>query len=363
MYKTIHIVLLSDQVGGMEKRFFGLWLYLQTHFQHPVYIATTTLLYEQISFDYEFRGIKKYAQQIHFLSMPKSKGQALHILNQYQKEHAGDIFHYIMKAPIFSITRNSIYSFPCNSLRLFPYWHKVYLVLLALRYKKMDILDPHIFEQCQRWFYYKRKQFSRTPNSYVNTQLIKIGNFSARNNTVLFASRFVKGKGLEKLIEALPEINNFLSAAKINEVQFVFLGYGPLQGLIEKCKEANKQMNIQIGFSDNLASEFKQAKIFLSLQDHTNYPSRSLMEAMASGVIPIVTNCGTTNLLAKQETAYFVPPHFSANDIANQIQTILQLPPKAYEERTSKARRWMETHCQLNSMANYYIHLYESFIM
>ncbi len=50
---------------------------------------------------------------------------------------------------------------------------------------------------------------------------------------------------------------------------------------------------------ENIDKLLKDSYIFLSLQDYDNYPSQSLIEAMAHGCSVIATNFGDTSKIVK----------------------------------------------------------------
>jgi glycosyltransferase involved in cell wall biosynthesis len=67
--------------------------------------------------------------------------------------------------------------------------------------------------------------------------------------------------------------------------------------------------------------------IFLSLQQYDNYPSQSVLEAMACGCAVIATDVGNTARIVDSEVGYRVP--FDAREIAKQAHALLQDPLEA----------------------------------
>jgi glycosyltransferase involved in cell wall biosynthesis len=69
-----------------------------------------------------------------------------------------------------------------------------------------------------------------------------------------------------------------------------------------------------------------RTKIFVSLQRYENYPSQSLLEAMASGCAVIATDVGDTRLLLDESCALLIPR--DADALAAAIRSLLDDGPR-----------------------------------
>jgi len=99
--------------------------------------------------------------------------------------------------------------------------------------------------------------------------------------------------------------------------------------------------------------------VFFSLQMRNNYPSKSLLEGIAAGNIPLVTDVGTTRLIARPEFSYYVPENFSADDIAGELLQILSLDETTLQEKMTAARTFISNNFTIQTSAAYYINLYK----
>ena len=83
------------------------------------------------------------------------------------------------------------------------------------------------------------------------------------------------------------------------------------------------------------AKYLKQSKIFISIQKDNNYPSQSLLEAMACENAIIASDVGETRKLVTENEGILVP--LSAEKIADAIQFLLENPAEC--ERLGKNAR------------------------
>jgi len=99
--------------------------------------------------------------------------------------------------------------------------------------------------------------------------------------------------------------------------------------------------NIHIMHTDNMASVFSDARIFLSLQTWDNYPSQSLIEAMLSGCAIIATAVGDTGLLVKEPWGEMLPLNADPAIYLEAIKRILALPKQDAKRNGDLARNFI----------------------
>lgn len=117
-----------------------------------------------------------------------------------------------------------------------------------------------------------------------------------------FVSRFVPRKGLDILLPALPEILSRCGMLKI-----LIVGQGPMEEEIRKTvRGISGQERVWVGFAREPVKFLKHSMIFLSLQERENYPSQSLLEAMACGNATIATNVGMTSRLVDDDVGILI---------------------------------------------------------
>src|SRR5436309_9919692 len=135
---------------------------------------------------------------------------------------------------------------------------------------------------------------------------------------VVFAGRLVEEKNPLLFVEAIPAILGAVPAARV-----FLLGDGPLRPQIEQALDRpGIRGAVETGFRPDLAPVFAQARVFVSLQREDNYPSQSLLEAMACGAAPVATDVGLTWKLVDELTGIRVKP--DPGPIAEAVISLLQ---------------------------------------
>jgi glycosyltransferase involved in cell wall biosynthesis len=354
----IHLILSSRQVGGMEKRFVGFWLFQQQLKQVDIILVSTPSLIENLRMCPEFKMIDLFSDHIRFLDEANEKIGILKSIMRYKYRNPEGVFHYIMRAPILMFNFNSIYSFTCNSFSLFSRWHKIYLAYQFVSRKYIDILDPLIKEKVSKYLFFKRNQINLTSNSALLLSNSSFIPYEKRTNKIVFMSRFVKGKGIELLLQSIPTLVETLQKNMIYDAKLVFLGSGELEDKIRSSIQPALPMSIEVKFVNDVESELHDAKIFLSLQQYNNYPSRSLIEALSLGVLPIVTNCGNSSDIAKKEFANYIPEDFKPNELSIHIINLLQEESATLNRKAQSAIDFIQQNCKMKTMSDYYVSLY-----
>jgi len=137
-----------------------------------------------------------------------------------------------------------------------------------------------------------------------------------KENIILFCSRMTTIKQPLLALRAIKKIHNDL---RENNYKMIFLGGGPL---LNKCKEYVKENNLGelVIFyqTTNPVDFFKRSKIFLSIQKYENYPSQSLLEAIASDNIVIATNVGETKSIVNGEGSILI--NSTEHDLSKAIK-------------------------------------------
>lgn len=137
-------------------------------------------------------------------------------------------------------------------------------------------------------------QVTVIPNS-VDTAIYKPA--KTKERLVIFSGRFIEIKNPLLLLDAIPKV-----IRTIDNIRFIFLGGGHLKPVMEKklvdldIKDYVKILPV-IDTSPFLA----KSMIYTSLQKYENYPSMSLLEAMASANAIIATNVGDTQRLVNED--------------------------------------------------------------
>jgi glycosyltransferase involved in cell wall biosynthesis len=133
---------------------------------------------------------------------------------------------------------------------------------------------------------------------------------------VVFLGRFVSIKNPLLLIDAIPAVLD-----QFPETHFYFLGSGDLQDEMERQVQASRVSEyVTIRFEPEPAQILNESSIFVSLQSEENYPSQSLLEAMACANAVVATDVGETWRLVNEKNGMRVSS--TAEAVA---QAIIQL--------------------------------------
>jgi glycosyltransferase involved in cell wall biosynthesis len=149
---------------------------------------------------------------------------------------------------------------------------------------------------------------------------------------VLFVGRFVEIKQPLLLIEAVPKV-----IAHHSDVHFYFLGEGGLQPQMEaRLQQLGVTDAVTIRFDPQPTQLLNRSGIFVSLQTEENYPSQSLLEAMACGNAIVATNVGETWRLVDETNGLCVQPE--GNQVADALLTLLADPTLEKRQQMSRQR-------------------------
>ena len=163
---------------------------------------------------------------------------------------------------------------------------------------------------------FEPKKIHVSPGSIVD--LTHFRPSTTKEPWVVFAGRFIHEKNPLLFLEAVPYITR-----EVPEAKFFLLGQGSLRDDIDRLtKQLNLGSLISVKFEPDLSSIFEKAKVFVSLQRQDNYPSQSLLEAMASGMATVATDVGLTWKLVDEGTGIRVHP--DAKEIANAVVSLLR---------------------------------------
>ena len=141
-----------------------------------------------------------------------------------------------------------------------------------------------------------------------------------KEKSVVFISRLTSIKNPMLFMEAIKLYNE---KYLINNTDFYILGIGPYEKSILEYIEKNHLTNVHFeGVVYKPWEYLRRSKIFISLQRDNNYPSQSLLEAMACENAIIASDVGETRKLVTENEGVLV--NFNAYEIAEGIKELLQ---------------------------------------
>jgi glycosyltransferase involved in cell wall biosynthesis len=86
-------------------------------------------------------------------------------------------------------------------------------------------------------------------------------------------------------------------------------------------------MRVEVGHVEIPMEKLENSLIFVSLQQIENYPSQSLLEAMATGNAVIATDVGLTHLLVNEEMGIRID--YNVDSLVNAIEYLYNNEVKA----------------------------------
>jgi glycosyltransferase involved in cell wall biosynthesis len=141
------------------------------------------------------------------------------------------------------------------------------------------------------------------------------------------------------------------------DFSMAILGRGRLASALEAYVRSRRLNDrVRIGFTETVEDELADALVFLSLQRENNYPSQSLLEAMAAGCVPVATDVGETRRIVDEKIGFLVPE--DADRIADVIRRIFR-DRKAYEARSAAVRERARLRFGAESYLRYYRSLFD----
>jgi glycosyltransferase involved in cell wall biosynthesis len=174
--------------------------------------------------------------------------------------------------------------------------------LSLISYDAVDCLSQQTKDiLIQKFFSVHSKKYRLAPCSF--TDLSKAQSSNERSIDLVMMARFVSGKGYELIEDAVESIQ---------EYKLMCFGSGP---------RPPKIPSDLISFTENPFDILSKAKVFLSLQRVNNYPSQSILEAVACGAAIIATDVGETRDFLDDDCAILI--NWDVNDLISAIKKLL----------------------------------------
>ena len=170
-------------------------------------------------------------------------------------------------------------------------------------------------------------------------------------NMILFCGALEHSKNP---ILAIKGFGKFLGSGSQSDWRMCIIGKG---SLIQECKKLSQQINNRFGYEaiefvdhSELYKKLMQARIFLSLQDHDNYPSQSLMEAMLFCCLIIATNVGDTSVLVSIKNGNILLNSSDTNSLANGLMRL-----SCFQEISENNRNMILENHNIKEFASYFM--------
>lgn len=231
-------------------------------------------------------------------------------------------------------------------------WHGLLMRMNIALATYIDCLYPTPTTVLQKKF--PNKSFSTTPCCLPRMSSF-ICDGTKREKTILFSGRLIQQKNPILFVEGVAKIKE-----ELHKRGYIALlcGIGPdddkVKSAIEsnKCGQVIKMMNYQ-----NMEMIIPKTRIFCSLQDEDNYPSQSLLEAIAGGCYCIATDVGDTKLLIHSEFGQVVEPN--ATSVAQAILDAIRLSDDQFAKVVTNASNFAKNNFDIVHSVGYFTGIIE----
>lgn len=183
-------------------------------------------------------------------------------------------------------------------------WYRRYYSFNEIMEKAdiVDFLSPYILEGVKKLnVNIKEESTDIAPCSFIDYSKCIIGEKSVFE--IAFSARLEPDKNPLMFLEAAKQIH-----LKYPEVKFMLMGEGSLVHKIKHFIKENELADvIDFRFHKDPPKILANTSVFVSLQSGTNYPSQSVIEAMACGNAVIASNTGDTDLFINNNNGQLIP--------------------------------------------------------
>ena len=193
----------------------------------------------------------------------------------------------------------------------------------------------------------KNVRVTATPLPFTDTNIFLP---MQKEDTFVYASRLIEGKGALEFIDAILFCKNEM---RERGYKAIICGEGKLKNEIIKRIELNEIKDlVDVKGYCEMEYIFPYAKVFMSLQKDENYPSQALLEAVSSGCWCIATDVGDTRLLVKTEFGELV--NGTSIDISKAMIRAMDITDDEYRQVSANAREFAEATFDLQSSIDYF---------
>ncbi len=360
MKPKVFLILSSSAIGGAEKRFAGLWLELKRQGDSRTVLVVPAPLRALLARSADLAGLEAFESDMVTTrdADHTPRGHLFRTLARLRLLNPSAVFHFTLLPPVFAgLIRpdRTIFTVPNSTLRQFNWKGLVPVLASVALCRRTDVLDETVCEELARRVPFRRNSLSVTPGSFVDLEFYRPA--AEKGPTLVFTGLFSEEKQIDRLVAATPALDTALKDDGL-KARFRFLGRETRQpGVAEACG-AMKGVDVKAWFEPNPVSVLAGARAFFSVQRTNNYPSKALLEGMACGCLPIVTDVGTTRRIAHPDFAWFVPQNFTADDLIGPVREILTMPEPEFSRRVERMRAFLAERFSVGAMRSYYERLW-----
>lgn len=214
---------------------------------------------------------------------------------------------------------------------------------------KIDFLSPAIVELYERKLgKLEGNRVTISPNSFIDYE--KYFSDPLKENNVIFLSRLWPNKNPILFLQSIKAFNEKNQDKSV--INFYIIGEGGLEENIKEYILDNKLSNAYfIGRTLEPWKYLRKSKVFVSIQQINNYPSQSLIEAMACENAIIASDVGETRLLVTENEGILVD--LNPQSIADAIYKLFSTPGLIEKIGSNARKKVIENHT-IEKYADYF---------
>ena len=227
-------------------------------------------------------------------------------------------------------------------------WLRQALYNLDIRLSdRIDCLYPGNTKLLQSKF--KNKKITCTPCSF--TDMDKYFPIYPKKKEIIFLGRLVDFKGITLFVNAMI---NIAEDIRQNGFQCYIYGHGELEEEIKNTITKNNCGDIIhcMGHIADSSEVLPQSMIFCSLQTLGNYPSQSMLEAMACGNYCIATNTYDSYLLIEDGFGQLVEQ--SEKDLSDAVVKAMHFSDDEYHRIAEYAQVFLRNNHSIEISSDYF---------
>lgn len=399
------ILLSYGKFGGAENRFINLYFFLsRTYTQFDLYFFVTKNMYEQLTIKHSDKDLSNFIIVDANSNNSNNNGQTNYTIKEYnpvprfkldflRKSSLYKTFYFIrsyqryynqfkiINKVVKDKSIKSILSIYTGVFPLYFYfsrknrpsiifsnmdswfshlssnvkkdWYRKY-DLFNYAHEKSDIIDilsPFILKGLkERNIKISDNKISMTECSFVDYSICKID--SKLPFSFAFSARLERDKNPIIFINAVSVLSKIYT-----NVNFHIIGSGRLHEEIKK-RVINLGLSNVIfhGYLNNPVEVLKNTSVFISLQSTNNYPSQSILEAMACGNAIIATDVGDTRMFINENNGTLI--ELSEQSLINAMKYYINNQNIAQTQGIN-ASEYIRKEFTIERSAEYYIKLFQ----
>lgn len=361
--KPVVLVIAREGVGGVEKRLTEVWLHLAPRLpQLRLLVRRST--FEQLLARPDLGALAQYLNRINVIDTAATSYPATMAAFALQlwRLPRGSVVHHILQAPplLHRLRGHRLLlswvgtTFPRARDKLTDWAVSTMSLRAATR---IDVLNPEMLAQLEHQPALRPKLRLTVGGTIVGGDIFRPG---AKRDLVVFLGRIEAYKNAFAFVTAIPLVDERLARAG-KRVSFRLYGHPGDQGAAVRAQLDRPDyggVDVQWDETRDPAAILAPAKVFVSLQSPSNYPSKALAEAMAAGCLPVISDSGESRRMADPAVARFIPEQFTSDDLADAISELLALDDEAFAARSAAARQCALDRFRVEPQADYFAELY-----